>query len=323
MVPRRRAPRALGGGYRAGRAVSHKAPDTECAQPGLRRPAAQTSGCGSEGSTAQKQDVRRHPENAWGWGQGWRSSRKETEHRPPAAHTPEEAEPGRAGEARSAGRQQTPPRPQGRPRPSLARGPGPHPQGRCPGWPVSPQASTVATCSPAATWGPWPRFHLSSSAPPAPAWRSWRAVAGCEAGGAAGCRAGRKLCSLFGVLQVQGLEARGPGVTLATHSRLPPSRSSACGSSAAAWSPRAERHELPVPRSPDRTHTHFPWLGLSSMSGWPPLAARPHPFKGPGMGLPGVPEQTLGLVTREETLTGPAHPGATAHLFTCTSQCHK
>lgn len=148
---------------------------------------------------------------------------------------------------------------------------------------------------------------------------------GTKAGSAAGRSAGRKLCSLLGVLLqvLQGLKTRGPSVTLATHGRprrarlpRPPPAARPAGPPAAAGSPQAARHELPRPQVTGQDPTPISHgsacpLQVASL----PCCARPHPFKGPGVGPPGAPEQTLGLMTREEALPSPAHPGATAHTL--------
>lgn len=252
--------------------------------------------------------------------------KKETEHhRPPAAHTPEEAEPGPCWPSQQC-RGSRRPRPQGRPDPPPGAQdpiPGPVPPG-----PVSTGQLTVATCSPAATWGPWP--HTSQLLPQLLQLLHGD-LGGCGRGTDWRCcwlpRLGRKLCSLLGVLlHLPRVWKHGALASRWPHTALPPSRSSALQvlqlqpSTSRAGTPRAARPQV------TRTgpHTHFPWLGLFSAGGWPPCCARPHPFKGPGMGLPGVLNRPWAPVTREEALAGPAPWGHNSTLpSACTSQCHK
>ena len=317
--------------------------------PNRHGPAAQTSGCGSEGLEG--------PETRWGedtrranWGQGRVGGAvRKGDRAPPHTSCPRprgrqsrarasragsagaaDAPAPRAGQTLSPGAQDPIPGPvpPGQtlspraqdpipgPVPSgqtLSPGaqdpiPGPAPPGQ------SPQANTVATCSPAATWGPWPRSPAASSAPPAPAWRSWRLWQGCRSWRC--CWPQRWPQALLSPWR-SAADTAGSGSTgpwrHAGHTQPPrrPPAARPAGPPAAAWSPRAERHELPRPQVTGQDPAP-----ISHGSACPPqvaglpCCARPHPFKGPGMGLPGVPEQT-----REEALTGPAHPGATAHTL--------
>lgn len=254
---------------------------------------------------------------AWGQGRVGGAVRKGDRAPPPTSypHPRGRQSRARAGRARSAGAADAPAPRAGQ---TLSPGaqdpiPGPVPPGQ------SPQANTVATCSPAATWGPWPRSPAASSAPPAPAWRSWRLWQGCRSWRC--CWPQRWPQALLSPWRsaagTAGSGSTGPW-RHAGHTQPPcrPPAARPAGPPAAAWSPRAERHELPRPQVTGQDPTP-----ISHGSACPPqvaglpCCARPHPFKGPGMGLPGVPEQTLGLVTREEALTGPAHPGATAHTL--------
>ena len=184
------------------------------------------------GSTAQKQDVGRHPESRLGPGQGWRSSKKgrqsTTAHQLPTP--PREAEPGPcwpSPQCRGSRR----PRPQGRPDP-LARGPGPHPRAGAPG-PVSTgqHRGHLLTCCHVGPVAMLPSCFLSSSSS---CMEILEAVAGVPklavllaAALAASSALSLAFCCRYCRVWKHGaLASRWPHTAA-----LPPSRSSACGSS--------------------------------------------------------------------------------------------
>lgn len=249
------------------------------------------------GSKAQKQDRGRHPDSRPGpETESEEQEEREIEHHlKPAAYVPE-GDRARvcAGRAYSARGRRRPPSP------GLTRTSRPGP--RTPSQSRYPQAS-LHTPTP---WAPaylLPRGACGHAPQLLPQLLKLLngdlggRGGGAEAGSAAGRSAGRELSSLLGVLLqvLQGLKARGPSITLAAHGHPRRARPPRCtpaarpaGSAAAAWSPQAARHELPRPQAIGQDPTPVSRGSACSphVAGLP-CCARPHPFKGPGVGPPG------------------------------------
>ena len=188
----------------------------------------------------------------------------------------------------------------------------------------SPQAYTMATCSPAATWGPWLRSPAASSAPPAPAWRSWSLWQGRQSWRC--CWPQRWPQALLSPWRsaagTAGSENTGPqrhaGHTWPPSpgtAAPPPSRSSACGSSSCSrvssgCTPRAATS----PGHRTGPHTHFPWFGLSSAGGQPPLLCKTTPLQGSRRGATRCPRTDPGPHDSRRSTAQPRTPwGHSSH----------